>query len=138
MDQLHSIQQQVTNGFTEIVKFMASKVENPNSPIPGGWTPIHMAARHGFTEIVKFMASKVENPNAPKSDGWTPIHLAARYGFTIHIAASKGDSEIICGPPPKIFHINKNIILYCLSRVSHSPFGGLKLIPNLFIIFPNL
>ena len=69
-------------GYLEIVKTISSYQENPNAPMPSGWTPIHSAARHGHTEIVKFLADKVEIPNAPNTNGWTPIHSAARYGHT--------------------------------------------------------
>ena len=69
-------------GYLEIVKTISSHHENPNAPMPSGWTPIHLAANNGHTEIVKILADKVENPNEPNPDGWTPVHMAARYGYT--------------------------------------------------------
>ena len=69
-------------GYLEIVKTISSHQENPNAPMPSGWTPIHLATKNGHTEIVKILANKVENPNTTEPSGWTPIHMAARYGYT--------------------------------------------------------
>ena len=38
------------NGHTEIFGVLVPKVENPNAPMPDGWTPIHLAARNGHTK----------------------------------------------------------------------------------------
>ena len=78
MDGHQYIQQQLIH--TEIVKFMASTIENPNAPMPDGWTPIHLAAAEGHLDIVKLLASKVEHPNIPLPDGRTPLFLSVRHG----------------------------------------------------------
>ena len=67
-------------GYLEIVKTISSHQENPNAPMPSGWTPIHLATKNGHTEIVKILADKVENPHAPNPDGWTAFTLAFFYG----------------------------------------------------------
>ena len=55
---------------TEIVKFLASKMENPNESRRGdllddGATPIHFAAQSGHIKIVEFLESLIEDPNIP-------------------------------------------------------------------------
>ena len=75
------------NGHTEIVKFLlADKVENPNAPLPNGWTPLHAAVRFGHTEIVKILNDKVENLNSAipaMPDVWTPFRIAFFFGHFI-------------------------------------------------------
>ena len=39
--------------FIEIVKFMASKVQNPNAPKTDGLTPIYLTVIGGHTKIVR-------------------------------------------------------------------------------------
>ena len=56
-------------GNTEIVKFIATKIKNPNPPKPDGWTPIHLATDQGHAEIVNFLVSKVKNPNSSLPNG---------------------------------------------------------------------
>ena len=63
-------------GHTDIVKFLASKVENPNKSRNDGVTPITVASLKGHVEIVEFLASKVDNPNEPGNDfPFFPLHL---------------------------------------------------------------
>ena len=69
-------------GHTDIVEFLASKVNNPNESNNVGETPIFIASRNGHIEIVKFLASKVASPNAPTYYGWTPIQVATLSGHT--------------------------------------------------------
>ena len=69
-------------GYLEIVKTISSHHENPNAPMPSGWTPIHLAANNGNTDIVKILVDKVEDLNTSITNGWTPIQLAARNGHT--------------------------------------------------------
>ena len=69
-------------GYLEIVKTISSHHENPNAPMPSGWTPIHLAANNGYTDIVKILVDKVEDLNTSNINGWTPIQLAARNGHT--------------------------------------------------------
>ena len=69
------------NGHIDIVKFLASKVDDPNPPNNGGITPIHVATFHGHTEIVKFLATKIDNPNPPVANipnNNTPLQIARR------------------------------------------------------------
>ena len=84
------------NGHTEIVKFLASKMENPNESRRGdllddGATPIHFAAQSGHIKIVEFLESLIEDPNIPGTDGRTPIYTAAANGHTeiVKFLASK-------------------------------------------------
>ena len=74
-------------GHTEIVKFLADIVENPNSAMPNGVTPIHLAAGRGHIDIVKILAPLTGNPNTPTN---TPIPL-----YPTHFARRHGHSEIV-------------------------------------------
>ena len=69
---------------TELVKMMASLIDNPNQNMYGfTFTPINNAAKNGHTEIVKILAPLMNNPNAPaRLNGETPIYVAARNGYT--------------------------------------------------------
>jgi len=69
----------------EIIRIMASLIENPNATFPNHFrtTPICEAAKNGHTEIVKILAPLTENPNIPgKYDTTTPIREAAKNGHT--------------------------------------------------------
>ena len=66
----------------EIVRIMASLIENPNAPREDGNTPINWVAQNGCTEIVKILAPMTHNPNVPDQSGMTPIHWAACNGHT--------------------------------------------------------
>ena len=46
---------------TEIVKILASLIDNPNAAMYNGTTPIFMAAMNGCTEIVKILATLTDN-----------------------------------------------------------------------------
>ena len=64
----------------DILKYLVSKLENPNPAAPNGWTPMHLAAYSGQIEIIKILGSILENPNPPKPDGgWTPLQLAIHH-----------------------------------------------------------
>ena len=65
-------------GHTEVVKFLASKIDNLNVLDHYGNVPMHYAAANGHLEIVKFIASKVENPNFITNYGMCPFKLACR------------------------------------------------------------
>ena len=67
---------------TEIVKILASLIDNPNAAMYNGTTPILMAAMNGCTEIVKILATLTDNPNVSDIDGQTPIYIAAMNGYT--------------------------------------------------------
>ena len=105
-------------GFTDIVKLIASCVDDSNAPKSNGITPMYVAARFGHLDIVKFLGEKIENSYATEVEGWTPIMLAASNGhnelvqylakkvenpneFTsdgfsaIHLAAQEGHIEIV-------------------------------------------
>ena len=43
-------------GNSEIFKFLAPQVENPNAPALDGWTPLGLSACSGSKEIFKFLA----------------------------------------------------------------------------------
>ena len=108
------------NGYTEIFKFLATKLKSLNTPNSvDGWTPLNKAARYGHTAIFKSLASKMKSFNTPNPvDGWTPIQYAAWFGYTeifkflvskienpnaptpngytpVHLAAKHGHTEII-------------------------------------------
>ena len=78
------------NGHLDIVKYMSSKVENPNSAgSDEGMFPLHVAANLGHIDIFKFLYchSKCKLKNDPDSrHGLTAIHWAAASG---HIAIIK-------------------------------------------------
>ena len=42
---------QILVGQTELIKLLASLIENPNAPDSKGWTAIHMAAKSGRIDI---------------------------------------------------------------------------------------
>ena len=42
---------QILVGQTELIKLLASLIDNPNAPDSKGWTAIHMAAKSGRIEI---------------------------------------------------------------------------------------
>ena len=70
-------------GNLNLLKFIASNIDDFNSAKADGSTPIFLAARSGHTEIFKFLAKKLKSFNTPNPvNGWTPIYLAARYGHT--------------------------------------------------------
>ena len=50
-------------GHTDIVKILASKVNDPNAPRNNGLTPIHVAIGNGHAEVVKYLLSNVTEPN---------------------------------------------------------------------------
>ena len=65
-------------GHTEVVKFLASKIDNLNVLDHYGNVLMHYAAANGHLEIVKFIASKVENPNFITNYGMCPFKLACK------------------------------------------------------------
>ena len=67
-------------GFTDIVKLVASCVDDSNAPKSNGITPMYVAARFGHLDIVKFLGEKIENSYATEVEGSTPIMLAASNG----------------------------------------------------------
>ena len=105
-------------GFKDIVKFIASFMDNLNAPKGNGVTPMFVAARFGHLDIVKFLGEKIETSYATEIEGWTPIQSAAFNGHTklvkylakkvenfnkpnsdgwqaIHSAAQKGHIDIV-------------------------------------------
>lgn len=56
-------------GHTDIVKILASKVNDPNAPRNNGLTPIQAAIRNGHAEVVKYLLSNVTEPNPPTPTG---------------------------------------------------------------------
>ena len=104
------------NGHTDVVKVLVAYTDNPNAPDNTGKSPMHSAASNGHTDVVKALVACTDNPNAPSNIGVTPIQLAVYAGHTevvkllvectdnapdnnyeleIHIAASKGYTEIV-------------------------------------------
>ena len=65
-------------GHVDVIKFLATKIENPNAPLPCGWKPIHLAAANGHAETVKYLVMSDEHFNAPVPDGRTSLKLAAQ------------------------------------------------------------
>ena len=45
---------QILVGQTELIKLLASLIDNPNAPDSKGWTAIHMAAKSGRIEIYQW------------------------------------------------------------------------------------
>ena len=64
------------DGYTEIVKILATLTDNPNAPDKWGYTPIYKAAKYGRKEVVKMLAHLTNNPNAPNNNGETPSSVA--------------------------------------------------------------
>ena len=61
------LQMAVRCGSTEIFKFLAPLVKNPNAPIesyysPIGTTPLLEATKYNHTEIAEFLSQMLENP----------------------------------------------------------------------------
>ena len=48
------------NGHIEIVKFLVSKVENPNEPRNDGVTPIQIASQQGNIDIVEILSTYIK------------------------------------------------------------------------------
>ena len=50
-------------GHTEIVKFLASRIENPNAPIRlGGWsTPLNLASRKNHLEVIETLLTVLKS-----------------------------------------------------------------------------
>ena len=65
------------NGHLEVVKVLASIIENPNAPADG-FTPIYIAAEMGHLEIVKLLASKSDDFYSLMPNGFTPIQIATQ------------------------------------------------------------
>ena len=105
-------------GSIDIVKFLASYIENLNIPTAKGATPIFLAAEKGHFKVVEFLASIIESPNALLANGQTPIYIAAQNGHSevvkvlasitespnapvdngvtpIYIAAEMGHTEVV-------------------------------------------
>ena len=68
------------HGHLEILKFLATKVSNPNVSDDFGYTPIHLAAKSGHLDVVKFLASYTCEPNIANKCGVTPASLAKSHG----------------------------------------------------------
>ena len=79
---------------TEVVKYLASVVKNPNVADQDGDTPMHLAARLGYIEIVKCLAEKVKDPNPPNTDGETPIDIATEEGNTEIVKILESKQEV--------------------------------------------
>ena len=86
----------VTQGHAEVVKFLATKIKDPNEPADSnGKTPIHIAAKLGHTEIVKILAPHVKGPSIADVDGITPLYLDAMNG---HIEVVKFLASVMKDP----------------------------------------
>ncbi len=48
-----------------------------HSPVEGGWTTLHYAARNGNLPVVKKLLGRGVSPWVQKDDGFTPLHNAA-------------------------------------------------------------
>ena len=68
------------HGHLEILKFLSTKVPNPNVSDDFGYTPIHLAAKTGHLKVVKFLASYTIKPNIANNCGVTPASLAKSHG----------------------------------------------------------
>ena len=44
----------------EIVKILASKLDNPNAPMPNGYTPLKIAAEENHSEIVLILLAAIQ------------------------------------------------------------------------------
>ena len=71
-------------GHVEIVKFLATLVDNPNPQDTLGYTPIYHAASEGHLEIVKYLAplSQIDINASSYTEKMTPIHTAALSGHS--------------------------------------------------------
>ena len=103
-------------GQTEVVKLLASLVNNPNLPDEYGVTPIFWAAENGHTEIVKILAPLTDNPNAARKSGDTPLSIAAFKGHIEIVKLLEPLTELDL--QKKIRAINKefNISIQSLKR----------------------
>ena len=110
------------NGYTEIVKILASLVNNPNAPNEYGCTPIAQAAYNGFTEIVKILAPLTNYPIAPNMHGFTPLYLAVYRGHTeiVRILAPLTDNHNDPNGTPLISITKNEDILRILKSVKTS------------------
>ena len=46
----------------------------------GGYTPLHLSARHDRVKVVKLLLLHGADPQAREGGGWTPVHRAAAEG----------------------------------------------------------
>ena len=83
-------------GSIDIVKFLASYIENLNIPTLKGATPIFLAAEKGHIEVVKVLASMLESPNELLANGWTPVYIAAQKGHpeVVKVLASTTENPV--------------------------------------------
>jgi len=69
----------VTNGYTDIVKYLLTTKADVNARNSYGGTPLHLAAmvKGQHSEIVEMLLSHGADVNAPDAHGLTPLHYAA-------------------------------------------------------------
>ena len=75
-------------GQINIVKFVASQLENINPYDSSGLTPMHYAAKYNYTDIIKYYLESInmtdKNPGEISNnlyDGRTPLHAASENGY---------------------------------------------------------
>ena len=86
-----------TNIFSSVVRFLASKTEQPNIPDDEGDTPLMMAIESGSKQIVKILLELNADPCIPNEAQNYPMHIAAKEGavdiMTLLIEASDIDPQ---------------------------------------------
>ena len=81
------------NGYTEIVKILASLTDNPNTPRKDGETPIYWAACNGYTEIVKILSHFTK-------EGDSQINVAKNAKMCKTLESFKTSTKRNAGPRP--------------------------------------
>ena len=67
-------------GHVDILKFLISFIDDPNTPDKIGKTPILLASPQGHIDVLKLLAPLAKNPNGGIFAGKTPIQWAQYNG----------------------------------------------------------
>ncbi|XP_070542266.1 LOW QUALITY PROTEIN: uncharacterized protein [Ptychodera flava] len=81
-----------------LTELLLSQGANPNTPLPDGVSPFHIAVGAKSIEYTKLMLQFNGNPNVRCSEGLTPLHVAAMWGKyeELQMLIYNGGDPFIC------------------------------------------